>query len=202
MIKKFWKSKKGVTLLEGLIAMVLLAVVATGSFAVLLSASRKSSGPDIREEMILAVEKAHMQLQAYVFSRDFTLTKKDAENEPLVPLAYQNGLCGPSGTMAVNDTTPLASGTHNIKCLLPLICDADTADDCNGDTGSKSCFVYRVSDKAMGSANLPANAMERPLSTNWNTGVYNTADGVRPQDISSGKTIRFEIRCNGYTLTR
>ncbi|WP_428078558.1 type IV pilus modification PilV family protein [Candidatus Avelusimicrobium faecicola] len=202
MIKKFWKSKKGVTLLEGLIAMVLLAVVATGSFAVLLSASRKSSGPDIREEMILAVEKAHMQLQAYVFSRDFTLTKKDSENEDLVPLAYQNGLCGHSGTMAVDDTTPLASGTHNIKCLLPLICDSDAADDCNGDTGSKSCFVYRVNPNDVVNAKLPKTARERPLSTNWNTGVYNTADGVQPQDISSGKTIHFEIRCNGYTLTR
>lgn len=193
MIKKFWKNKKGVTLLEGLIAMVLLAVVATGSFAVLLSASRKSSGPDIREELVLAVEKAHAQLQAYVFATDFSLTKKDSFNEEMVPSAYRKGLCG-------NDNSPLNTGTHNIKCLLPLICDADMADDCNGDTGAKSCFVYRVSDKEMGSAKLPANAMERPLSTNWNAGVYN-ASGTS-QVLPKGKQISFEIRCNGYTLTK
>ena len=201
-LKRVLTKKKGVTILEGLIALGLLALVAAGTFGVLLSVARKSGAPDIREEMILAVEKAHMQLQAYVFSRDFTLTKKDSENEDLVPLAYQNGLCGHSGTMVVDDTTPLASGTHNIKCLLPLICDSDAVDDSNEDTGSKSCFVYRVNPNDVVNAKLPKAARERPLSTNWNTGVYNTADGVQPQDISSGKTIHFEIRCNGYTLTR
>ena len=49
-MKKILKSKKGVTILEGLIALALLALVATGTFAVLLSSSRKSSQPDIRED--------------------------------------------------------------------------------------------------------------------------------------------------------
>ena len=195
MIKKLWKSKKGVTLLEGLIAMVLLAVVATGSFAVLLSASRKSSGPDIREEMILAVEKAHTQLQAYVNASSFSLDKKDGQDKPLVPPAYQKGLCGSK----VVDDAPLKAGTHNIKCLLPLICDSDTADTCNSVIGTKSCFVYRVKNKSM-AGSLPSNAKERPLQANWNSGVYATT-GNAP-DVSSGKEISFEIRCNGYTLTK
>ncbi len=196
MIKKIWKSKKGVTLLEGLIAMVLLAVVATGSFAVLLSASRKSSGPDIREEMVLAVEKAHSQLQAYVFSSDFSLTKKDSAGLSMVPSEYRKGLCYPR----LEDNTPLASGTHNIKCLLPLICDSEATNDCNDSTGSKSCFVYRVRSENMASV-LPTNALERPLSQNWNNGGAFVPMGTMPT-ISSGKKVTFEIRCNGYTLTK
>ena len=57
------KNKKGVTLLEGMIAILLLSVVTLGTFGVVLSSSRKVSQPDIREEMILAVEQAHHFLQ-------------------------------------------------------------------------------------------------------------------------------------------
>lgn len=57
MKKYILKNKKGVTLLEGLIALALLAIVATGTFSVLLSASRKTSSPDMREELVFAVEK-------------------------------------------------------------------------------------------------------------------------------------------------
>lgn len=58
-------NKKGVTLLEGLIALALLAMVAVGTFSVLLSSSRKSSGPDKYEEMLLAVERVHHGLQVF-----------------------------------------------------------------------------------------------------------------------------------------
>ena len=63
MIRKILKNRKGVTLLEGLIALVLLAMVTTGTFAVLLSTSRRSAQPDIREEMTFAVERAMNKLQ-------------------------------------------------------------------------------------------------------------------------------------------
>ena len=52
MINFFIKNKKGVTILEGLIALGLLAAVSVGIFGVLLSLSRKSYEPDIREEML------------------------------------------------------------------------------------------------------------------------------------------------------
>lgn len=67
---KIFNNKKGVTLLEGLIALGLLAMVTTGTLGVMLSISRKASKPDIREEMILAVEKANSQLQAKALCGD------------------------------------------------------------------------------------------------------------------------------------
>lgn len=57
------KNKKGVTLLEGMIAILLLAVVTVGTFGVVLSSSRKVSQPDIREEMVLAAEQMHHFVQ-------------------------------------------------------------------------------------------------------------------------------------------
>lgn len=104
MMNRLLKNKKGVTILEGLIALGLLALVAGGTFGVLLSVSRKASRPDIREEMILAVERANEQLQVYVLAG-------------AIPSHFQ-GLCG-------GESSPLSSGTHPIKCELPAICDQD-----------------------------------------------------------------------------
>ena len=119
-MKKFLQNKKGVTILEGLIALTLLALVATGTFAVLLSTSRRSSQPDIREEMTLAVERATQKLQAYIYPSDISLL-------PEVQSVVGNGLCG-------GDSTPLRPGVrHFINCLLPPICDA-----------SRSRFTYTV----------------------------------------------------------
>lgn len=203
MIKHIIKNKKGVTLLEGLIALALLAIVATGTFAVLLSASRKTSAPDLREELVFAVEKAHEQLQAYVYNTDFTLQTKDDKNQYYVPDAFREGLCGTASINPHRDTTPLANGTHNIACLLPPICDRDVANDCNDATGAKSCFVYRVNQAAVGrwSSMLPEEARDKILNTDWTTeeGVYNKDT---PKNASAGKSITFEVRCNGYTLTK
>lgn len=103
MKQRILTNKKGVTLLEGLIAIGLLAMVSVATFGVLLSISRQSSQPDLREEMLLAVERAHEGLQYYV--RAYAST-------PAV-----TGLCG-------GDSTPFATGTtHTINCMLPAICD-------------------------------------------------------------------------------
>lgn len=103
MMNRFLKNKKGVTILEGLIALGLLAMVAGGTFGVLLSVSRKASQPDIREEMVLAVERANEQLQMY--------TGKFSNGD-----SHTSGLCG-------NDTSPLSTDVHFITCMLPAICD-------------------------------------------------------------------------------
>ncbi len=103
MLKRILTKKTGVTLLEGLIALGLLALVAGGAFGVLLSVSRKSTQPDLREEMIWAVEQAHDLLQAYVAGVP--------EDGP-----FASGLCG-------GDDDPLSSGNHTINCMLPAICD-------------------------------------------------------------------------------
>lgn len=120
MMNRLLKNKKGVTILEGLIALGLLAMVAGGTFGVLLSVSRKASRPDIREEMILAVERANEQLQVYV-------------STAATPSHFQNGLCG-------GDSSPLSLGDppHHIECKLPAICDR-----------ANSSFYYTVSNPSI-----------------------------------------------------
>lgn len=126
-MKKLLANKKGVTLLEGLIALLLLAVVATGTFAVMLSTSRKSTGPDIREEMTLAVEKASYLLQTYLYAPASTLDETLQSN-------MENGLCRDPLNP---DDNPLAVGIHPINCLLPPVCDVN----------NNSSFSYVVSLK-------------------------------------------------------
>lgn len=202
-MRKFLKSKKGVTLLEGLIALALLAIVATGSFAVLLSSSRKTSSPDLREELVLAVERAHEQLQAYVAYTGFALDTKRNEKE-IVPAAFKDGLCGAARIHAKKDDDPLGNGTHDIKCLLPPICDqGNVKENCDSLTKDASCFVYRINAVGAGrwSGVLADEAKDKNLNeTNWGTmEVYNSES---PKTPASGKTVEFEIRCNGYTLTK
>ncbi len=122
-MKRILCNKTGVTILEGLIALGLLALVSAGTFGVLLSVSRKAGSPDIREEMAYAVEKAHNQLQMYTPSLSSDLIN------PNLPYDLINGLCG-------GDGNPFGSGTHYINCMLPPICDQ-----------SRSSFYYTVGDQ-------------------------------------------------------
>ena len=120
MINRLIKSKTGVTVLEGLIALGILAMVAAATFGVLLSISRKSSQPDIREEMILAVERAQASLQLYN-----GLTPTEISN---LPAGLQDGLCG-SASVGHNPLNVEENGvaqqeaTYDIHCMLPAICE-------------------------------------------------------------------------------
>ena len=107
-MKRLLTDKAGVTVLEGIIALGLLALVAGGAFGVLLAASRQSTQPDIREEMVLAVDEANNRLKVFTGRRD---TAGD----------FQWGLCN-------NDMTPLSDGNHVVNCLLPPICDPHNSD--------------------------------------------------------------------------
>ncbi len=64
------KNRKGVTLLEGMIAMLILAVVTVGTFGVVLSSTRNASQPNFREDSILALEQIHNFAQALSPLRD------------------------------------------------------------------------------------------------------------------------------------
>jgi len=96
-MKRFLKNKKGVTLLEGLIALLLLTVVATGTFGVLLSVSRKSNATDIRAEMTAAVARVKDEMKA----RRQYLPYKDDGGE-----TYCDG-----------------KPKNDLSCYLPPICD-------------------------------------------------------------------------------
>ncbi|MCQ2410846.1 MAG: hypothetical protein MJ053_05115 [Elusimicrobiaceae bacterium] len=181
------KSRDGVTILEGLIALGLLATIAVGILGVLLSVSRKNIRPDIREEMVLAVEKAQGKLQLY------TALNMDED----IPSNYPQGLCG-------GDTQPLSLGvTHDIECMLPAICDKNRSD-----------FLYTI---ASGSVSFPSTILPDSVSLgcpfeyagpSWlgEEGQNCSPDGVNYADSASLANARkllkieFYITCNGFTL--
>lgn len=147
---KFLNTKKGVTALEGIIALGLLAVVMAGAFGVLLSASRKSSQPDMREEMVMAVEKAKDMLQMYVNPAGYSTS-------PDSTVSYPTGLCPDEN----GNTTPLKGGeTHYIKCMLPPICDK---------TSNQSDFYYQVEDASSPSFRLVGADIEGGIDSSLKT---------------------------------
>lgn len=172
-MNKFLRSKKGVTILEGLIAMTLLAVVATGTFAVLLATSRKTSAPDIREEMSFAVEKAHSMLQAYIMAENVGWADGVALSD--IPTASQKGLCG-------GDNNPLGNGSHNINCMLPPLCDR-----------AQSSFAYNVATRNYTNVMRASDTYVPRNASGVITSGAETAGAKYRQ-------INFTITCNGFTL--
>ncbi len=153
-MKQVLHSVKGVTILEGVIALGLLAVVTAGAYAVLLSTSRGTSKPDMREEMMLAIENANDQLKVYTH-----LGGSSTTGFPFTS-GFSNGLCGSvTGTSQTVDTQPLNTGVHTIKCLLPPSCDRNQSDftytvtthtvglplaDAQWETGGESQNIYQI----------------------------------------------------------
>lgn len=169
--KRVLTKKKGVTILEGLIALGLLALVAAGTFGVLLSVARKSGAPDIREEMVLAVERANDQLQMYSSGIVSGMTNSKLYEQ------YANGMCGGSlipAEVKVSDSSPMELGSHNIKCMLPPLCDY-----------SNSTFTYTVREASF---------------TTHNYGASNMVTDYASAFPTKGRQVTFNITCNGFTL--
>ena len=176
ILKRIFHAKKGVTILEGLIALGLLALVATGTFGVLLSVSRQSTSPDIREEMVWAVERAHSQLQMYAYSSGFG--HYSSQRTPYLP----DGLCGcTGGADCINDSDPLGTGIHDIDCMLPPICDRND-----------SSFSYKV---VTSNINIEKNSYFSSTP-----GMVGMVEGLGHDRIAPMKSIEFSITCNGFTL--
>lgn len=170
-LKRVLTKKKGVTILEGLIALGLLALVAAGTFGVLLSVARKSGAPDIREEMVLAVERANDQLQMYSSGIVSGMTNSKLYEQ------YANGMCGGSlipAEVKVSDSSPMSLGSHNIKCMLPPLCDY-----------SNSTFTYTVRESSF---------------TTHNYGASNMVTDYASAFPTKGRQVTFNITCNGFTL--
>lgn len=170
-LKRVLTKKKGVTILEGLIALGLLALVAAGTFGVLLSVARKSGAPDIREEMVLAVERANDQLQMYSSGIVSGMTNSKLYEQ------YANGMCGGGlipAEVKVSDGSPMSLGSHNIKCMLPPLCDY-----------SNSTFTYTVREASF---------------TTHNYGASNMVTDYASAFPTKGRQVTFNITCNGFTL--
>ncbi len=92
-MNRFLKNKKGVTLLEGLIAIGLLAMVSVSTFSVLLSISRRAKQPDLREDMLLSIEKTNAELQKHIGDPNFN-------NLRICPVVGLNAAGNPASCMA------------------------------------------------------------------------------------------------------
>lgn len=90
-------NKKGYTIVEGIIAMLLVAIMVGGIFTALMASRRAIIEPSYREEMLYTVESLSNQLKNYV----------DAEGG-------LSSLCG--------STTPLTNGDHDCSSMLPDVC--------------------------------------------------------------------------------
>ena len=188
MIKKIFGNKKGVTLLEGLIALTLLAMVTVGVFAVLVSSSRKSEGPDIHEEMALAVEKANKLLQGYVHQKNIAPSELPA-----------HGLCGYS-----DETDPLSTGLHDITCLLPNICNRPSG---GHDNTSNWFFKYQILPAAVYQLSSASSGKDQPrtlLSSTKDALSINSSDTEKSDGLTSlgpgMLEVNFSINCNGFSL--
>lgn len=185
-MKNLLLNKKGITLLEGLIAMLLLAMVAVGTFGVLLSVSRQPAQPDIQEEMLYAVERANKLLQIYTYKLS---GQQSGTNYP-----------SSSSTMLTNlskyfGSDPLSEGTHNgdsLHNLLPALCDWD-----------KSDLTYTVTK-----TNFTASSALGVASDAYYYAAPAFGGGWEPSsllyDVSNSNIpiyqVQFNITCNGYTL--
>lgn len=93
-------NKRGYTIVEGIIAMLLVAIMVGGIFTALMASRRAIIEPSYREEMLYTVESLSNQLKNYV----------DAEGAVA-------SLCG--------STTPLSNGEHDCSSMLPDVCRTD-----------------------------------------------------------------------------
>ena len=174
-MKKLLKSKAGVTILEGVIALGLLAVITGGAFGVLLSVSRQGTHPDVQEEMVWAVEKVNDLLKVYA--------TYGTEEASLIASGLE-GSCLANGTDPLDD-----SSTHTINCMLPPICDEN----------NNSSFTYSVS-KDNGAFTVPLNPdtdVEGDSGTIKYASAYGLSELPGPSQLIR---ITYNIRCNGYEL--
>lgn len=209
-MKSIFTNRKGVTVLEGLIALGLLALVATGTFSVLLSVSRKGTNPDMREEMIYAIEKAHNLLQGYILSKTEnygnsvgalkrhsltgvtfdsntgSISVNESSQPVVLPLDLSKGLCGNSAVNKVTDNAPLSvGGEHDIKCLLPPVCDRTT-----------STFTYTVT-KVNSTPRALLSGSDASLRTAFESEAYTDSTST---NLNDQVQVTFNISCNGFTL--
>lgn len=107
----------GFTLVEVIVAVMITAIAVTAIFSVIASNMVSERKIDTSEEVAMILSTAQEKLKPYVLAN----TNVGAESNPspdytVLPASMQKpkGLC-PS----LDNQPPLASGTHNITCLLP-----------------------------------------------------------------------------------
>lgn len=173
-MKRILTAKDGVTLLEGVIALGLLALVAGGAFAVLLSASRQTTQPDIREEVVLTVKGINDRLQALSLYRDSDLATDFGGYVPSTLGSGQDSLGAELGMVGLSWGTITYQNSNTITVptkYLPPICDKN-----------KSSFTRTI------------QWTPRPILT----GTYEK--NFSQMSAAGDYDIKYDIVCNGYQL--
>ena len=123
------KNKQGFTLVEALIAMLLVAIMAAGIITALMATKRSIIAPSNREEMIMAIETASIFVEQH--------------NQDICTIPVEDILT-PTSTETCDLANNDISGCHNIDCLRPASCQR------NGDK-----FVYSVEELTTGEGSEP-----------------------------------------------
>ena len=190
-MKKILKNKAGVTILEGVIALGLLALVMAGAFGVLLSTSRQTMQPDFYEEMSLAGEKASDVLKEYI-----TVNKIGGEDLDNLESKVQPHRGGGSDAELNYQLGPCGADSYDLKCLLPPICN---------ESGSE--FRYQLTNNAdfdYWPTNEDGIAWEgRGNPQMYSAGSSGTFAMQRDSTQYTGNpavAVQLYVKCNGYQL--
>ncbi|ACC98139.1 hypothetical protein Emin_0584 [Elusimicrobium minutum Pei191] len=145
-------NKKGLTIAEAVISMVLLATVTMGIYGVIMVSLRSAKNPDMREEMMYALERASAKMKTLVeadlcAADGFSCTLNSTTNEyDCKCVKYVSQETDPAkkpmrrdicDNIILDDTySPFLTGRkHSVSCLLPEMCDS-----------FNSSFYYEVSN--------------------------------------------------------
>ncbi|MDR1684470.1 MAG: type II secretion system GspH family protein [Elusimicrobiota bacterium] len=144
------KNQKGYTMLESLIAMLLVAIIAGGAFMAMISAGNAINQPVGRERVVYAVESVLDDLQ-FAAQFDNRTTPNAFSTEPAV-----RDVAGLGGGFANNAaSTWLTNGTHD---ALPYNENRTTL--CKDFGGTVDNLYYKVDDVYIGK--LPLDWMTPP----------------------------------------
>ncbi|WP_428898393.1 prepilin-type N-terminal cleavage/methylation domain-containing protein [Parelusimicrobium proximum] len=115
MIKRKIPAKKGFTIVEGIVAILLLAIVTAGVYGVILSTVRANIVPDIKEDSAYQIEAVTAALKLLMTGApsDFDAAKE------VMPCIFV-------GKTSTNPADYLTVGVHDIPWCMPLECLDDT----------------------------------------------------------------------------
>lgn len=103
------KNNKGYTMMESVVAMLLISIIVGGVFSALMASRRAIIEPSAREDMVYAVETVSNRLKAAV---DGTVSSNNGAKD---------SICG-------KESTPLRINSTEYKadCFLPDVCAEDS----------------------------------------------------------------------------
>ncbi|MDR0292405.1 MAG: hypothetical protein LBI01_06610 [Elusimicrobium sp.] len=173
-------NKKGLTIAEAVISMVLLAIITMGIYGVIMASVRSGKKPDMREDMAYAIETASAKLQGLIQNDKIC---KEWNPDPNLDNCV----------------------THPDKCCLNLttsddikyndLCEKNFANVYNPDTGSR----MNVSTPFQEKAEYHIECL-LPKSCVGDSKFYYTSTNIGTADVPL-YNIKFFIQCNGQTQT-